>query len=110
MQIRTHQVLFRLSEKEYLQLCKKVQKSNMKREQYIRSLINGFSPKEAPPADYYKLICAVRKVGANINQLLKVANSIGLLDVPKIRSALEDLKETEQMLWNTFAPDKVQWQ
>ena len=79
----------------------------MKREQYIRSLINGFSPKEAPPADYYKLICAVRKAGANVNQLLKVTNSIGLLDVPKIRSALEELRKTEKMLWNTFAPEKV---
>ena len=79
----------------------------MNREQYIRSLINGFSPKEAPPADYYKLNCAVRKVGANVNQLLKVANSIGLLDVPKIRSALEELRKTEQMLWDTFAPEKV---
>ena len=107
MQNRRHQVLFRLNEKEYAQLCKKVRKSNMNREQYIRSLINGFVPREAPPADYYKLICAVRKVGANINQLLKVANSIGLLDVPKIRSSLEELRKTEQMLWDTFAPDEV---
>lgn len=107
MQNRTHQILFRLNEKEYLKLNKDVIKSGMNREQYIRSLINGLVPREAPPADYYKLICEVRRVGSNVNQLLKVANSMGLLDVPKIRKALDDVRKTEQMLWDTFVPEKV---
>lgn len=107
MQNRTHQILFRLNEKEYLKLNKDVIKSGMNREQYIRSLINGLVPREAPPAEYYKLICEVRRVGSNVNQLLKVANSMGLLDVPKIRKALDDVRKTEQMLWDTFVPEKV---
>ena len=107
MLTRNCEIKIRLTSKELGKLNQNVSATTMNREQYIRSLINGFSPKEAPPADYYKLICAVRKVGANVNQLLKVANSIGLLDVPKIRSALEELRKTEQMLWDTFAPEKV---
>lgn len=107
MQNRTHQILFRLNEKEYLKLEKNVKKTGLKREAYIRSVLSNAVPREAPPADYYELICEVRRTGANINQLLKVANSIGILDVPKIRTALEDNRKTEQMLWNTFAPEKV---
>ncbi len=107
MLTRNCEIKIRLTSKELGKLNRNVSATTMNREQYIRSLINGFSPKEAPPADYYKLICDVRKVGSNINQLLKVANSSGLLDVPKIRSTLESIRKTEQMLWDTFAPEKV---
>lgn len=104
---RNCEIKIRLTSKELDNLNHYVSVTTRNREQYIRSLINGFVPREAPPADYYKLICDVRKVGSNINQLLKVANSSGLLDVPEIRSALESIRKTEQMLWDTFAPEKV---
>lgn len=107
MHNRTHQILFRLNEKEYLKLEKNVKKTGLKREVYIRSVLLNAVPREAPPADYYELICEVRRVGANINQLLKVANSVGVVDVPKIRSALEENRKTELMLWNAFAPEKA---
>ncbi len=106
MHNRTHQILFRLNENEYLKLDKNVKKTGLKREAYIRNVLLNAVPREAPPAEYFELICEVRRVGANINQLLKVANSIGILDVKKIRTALEDIRKTEKMLWNTFAPEK----
>ena len=97
----------RLSEKEKKILERKCKKAKLTYSELIRRLIMNCKIAEAPPADYYELICEVRRTGANINQLLKVANSIGILDVPKIRTALEDNRKTEQMLWNTFAPEKA---
>ena len=47
-------------------------------------ILNGAVVKEAPPAELPLLIREVRRVGYNIDQLLKRANSIGLLDVPQL--------------------------
>jgi len=41
-------------------------------------------------------------VGSNVNQILKLANAKGLLDVPKLRKDLEQIRATEQMLYDTF--------
>lgn len=61
MRSRNIQIPLRLSEEEYAVLMKKVGKCRCSRESYIRSLINGFSPKEAPPADYYKILSKISR-------------------------------------------------
>ena len=40
----------------------------------------------------------VRRVGYNIDQLLKLANAKGLLDVPQLRKALADNCVAEKMI------------
>ena len=72
-------------------LTKKVRKSGLSREGYCRRILNGAVVKEAPPAELPLLIREVRRVGYNIDQLLKRANSIGLLDVPQMRKVLENV-------------------
>ena len=70
-------------------LTKKVRKSGLSREGYCRRILNGAVVKEAPPAELPLLIREVRRVGYNIDQLLKRANAIGLMDVPQMRKVLE---------------------
>ena len=106
MRTRGIQIPIRLNSDEYSVLLKKVEKSGMTREQYIRLLLNDKVPREAPPVDYYTLICELRRVGSNINQLLKVAYSQNLIDVPLLRKALENYHNTEQMIWQAFSPEK----
>ena len=48
------------------------------------------------------LIREVRRVGYNIDQILKRANAIGLLDVPQLRKALEDNRAVEKLIVNTY--------
>jgi len=67
-----------------------------------KKILNDCAIKEAPPAEYYDLIRELRKVGSNLNQILKLANAKGLLDVPKIRKDLAQIRATEQMLYDTF--------
>ena len=83
-------------------LTKKVRKSGLSREGYCRRILNGAVVKEAPPAELPLLIREVRRVGYNIDQLLKRANSIGLLDVPQLRKALEDNRAVEKMIVDTY--------
>ena len=86
-------------------LSKKAKKSGMSIGGFIRHAVSGMEIKEAPPAEYYDMIRELRRVGSNINQVLKKANAAGLLDVPMLRKALDDYKKTEKMLWDTFRPE-----
>ena len=102
MRKRNRRVEIYFTEDELSSLMQKVRQSGLSREAFCRAALLGVRIKEAPPADYYKLIMEVRRVGTNINQILQKANAIGLLDVPMIRKALEDNYTTEEMLWDTF--------
>ncbi len=83
-------------------LTKKVRKAGLSREGYCRRILNGAEVKENPPAELPLLIREVRRVGYNIDQLLTRANSIGLLDVPQLRKALEDNRAVEKMIVDTY--------
>ena len=58
--------------------------------------------KEAPPADVPVLIREVRRVGASLNQIMKRANAVGLLDVPQLRKALEDNRTVEKLIVDIY--------
>lgn len=83
-------------------LTKKICKSGLSREGYCRRILNGSVVKEAPPADVPLLIREVRRVGCNIEQLLRRANSIDLLDVPQLRRALERNRAVEKLIVDTY--------
>ena len=83
-------------------LTKKARKSGFSREGFSRRILNGAEVKETPPAEVPLLIREVRRVGYNIDQLLKRANSIGLLDVPQLRKALEDNRAVEKLIVDTY--------
>ena len=52
------------------------------------------------------LIQEVRRVGSNLNQILKRANSIGLLDVPQLRKDVADLRTVEKLIVDAYTmPD-----
>ena len=53
------------------------------------------------------LIREVRRVGYNIDQLLRVANAQGLLDVPKLRKALEETREVERTILAAYTMGDV---
>ena len=102
MRKRTCSMLIRLTPEEMAHIGQKAKAANVSREEFCRQVLCGIELKEAPPAEYYDLIMEVRRVGSNINQILKKANALGLVDVPLIRKALEDNHATEEMLWQTF--------
>ena len=106
MRKRNRRVEIYFTEDELSSLMQKVRQSGLSREAFCRAALQGVKIKEAPPADYYKLIMEVRKVGTNINQILHKANTLGFLDVPMIKKALKDNHTTEDMLWDTFTTEE----
>ena len=107
MRKRNRRVEIYFSDSEYEELMKKVSASKLSREKFCRLVLSGVQIKEAPPAEFYSLITEVRKVGVHLNQILRKANSIGLLDVPLIRNALDEVHKTQAMLYETFRNERV---
>ena len=103
MRNRNNNFLVRLNDDEYKKLNEKVARTNLSREQFVRELLNDAEIKDSPPADYVELIMQVRRVGSNINQLLKLANAKGIIIANDLRIALEKNYKVEDMLWNVFA-------
>jgi len=100
---RTNEIKIRFHRSELDALTKKARKSGLSREGYCRRVLNESEVKAAPPADVPMLIREVRRVGQNIDQILKIANAQGLLDVPKLRVALEDNRTVERLIVETYS-------
>ncbi len=99
-------MMLRFTKAEMDTLTKKSRKAGLSREGYCRHILNGVEVKEAPPADVPMLIREVRRVGYNIDQILKRANSIGLLDVPQLRKDMADLRTVEKLIVDAYTmPD-----
>ena len=63
MRKRNIQIITRLNKEEHRHLCKLVKKSGVSQEVYVRHLINGVVPQDAPPPDYYAMM---RELHGNI--------------------------------------------
>ena len=68
--------MFRLNRKEAEALDKKVKKSGLSREAYLRHLINGVVPRDAPTPDYYAMMRELHQIGNNLNQIAQKAHML----------------------------------
>ena len=103
MKKRTKGVLIRFTEEELNNLNVLVNRTSLSREAYIRDAVFGVSIIERPPSDVPYLLREFKRIGNNINQILLIANTNGFLDTPRLRSALEELKEADRLVFRTYA-------
>ena len=102
MRTRNHRVVFYLNDTEFEAFEQKAKRSSRSREAFIRKAIEGVQIKELPPADLYKLIWEIRRVGNNIDQILMIANTKGILNIPDLRKAIDDLREVEKLIVSQY--------
>ena len=102
MRTRNHRVVFYLNDKEFEAFEQKAKRSSRSREAFIRKAIQEVQIKELPPADLHKLIWEIRRVGNNINQILMIANAKGILNIPDLRKAIDDLREAEKLIVSQY--------
>ena len=98
-----HRVEVYFNSAEYTDLQNKVCKTSLTASEFIRRSVKGASIKEAPPADVPYLLREFKRIGNNINQILLIANTSEFLDTPRLRSALEELKEADRLVFRTYA-------
>lgn len=69
-----------LNKDENTRLHTSAQKAGLSQESYLRTLINGYVPKELPPPDYFSMMRELHAIGSNLNQLATKANATGHID------------------------------
>lgn len=74
---RNIKITFRLNAKEHQRLKKCVKKTGLSQETYIRTLLDGYVPKELPPPDYHGMMRELNAIGNSINQIAARANATG---------------------------------
>ena len=94
MRTRNIHIQFWLNRKEADDLNKRVKKSGLSRENYLRCLITGYVPTDAPPPDYFAMMKELRHIGVNLNQIAQKAHGLNVLDVKRYDDNAALLKTT----------------
>ena len=84
---RNNRVQVRLDSKEYQAFMKAVKKSGLSQEVYLRHLINGVVPQDAPPPDYYSMMQQLYRIGNSLNQIAQKAHTLNVIDVQRYDAA-----------------------
>lgn len=109
MRKRNVPIMFRLNHKEAEALDKKVKKSGLNREAYLRQLIQGIVPKDAPPPDYYSMMRELHKVGNNLNQIAQKAHTLNVLDVQRYDETVKEYRKIVKLITDAvLVPDMVE--
>ncbi len=93
MRKRNVHIQFWLDKKEAEAFQKKVKKSGLPREAYLRHLANGLEPQDAPPPDYYAMMRELHGIGNNLNQIAAKAHTLNALDVQRYDENCRKLDE-----------------
>lgn len=83
----------RISEREMKKLEVNAQKCELTKSAYIRQLINGYKPREAPSMDFHKMTSELKSIGNNLNQIAYVANATGQIDAEEYHAIVSELRE-----------------
>ena len=80
MNKRIYEIKVRLAADEMAHLNQLVAASGLSRETYLRKLISGVIPKEAPPPDFWAMMRELHAIGNNMNQIAMKAHSLNTID------------------------------
>lgn len=96
-----------LTFEEDIRLQSNVTATGLSRESYLRSLINGYIPKQLPPIDYHALIRELHAIGNNLNQIAAKANATGHIDTTVFQYEATRLRRAVQEIQEAFtAPER----
>ena len=80
MNKRTYEIKVRLAADEMAYLNQLVAASGLSRETYLRMLISGVVPKEAPPPDFWAMMRELHAIGNNLNQIAMNTHVLNAID------------------------------
>ncbi len=83
---------------EWKMLTLKAEKVGYNKSALVRSLIEGFEPKEKPSEEFYEDLNSIRKVGNVLNQIARRAHYQGYIGDEKILRKMEN--ELQNLILN----------
>lgn len=91
---RNIKITFRLNAKEHQRLKKNVKKTGLSQETYIRTLLDGYAPKELPSPDYHSMMRELNAIGNSINQIAARANATGFFLAEEYAMYMQEFRRT----------------
>jgi len=109
MRKRNIHIQFWLNKKESEAFNKVVKRSGLSREAYLRHLVNGVVPNDAPPPDYYSMMRELHGIGNNLNQIAQKAHVLNVLDVQRYDEACRLFEQSVRNITNAvILPRKME--
>lgn len=90
--------MFRLNEQEAEAFRERVKQSGLTQESYLRQVISGKMPRDAPPPDYYAMMRELHKIGNNLNQIAQKAHVLNVIDVQRYERDMRKFEETVRLI------------
>jgi hypothetical protein len=103
---KTVSILFRVSPNELKDIRAKAKKSGLSVSEFIRKSVKGEKITEAPPADFYTLLWEIKRIGNNLNQLLRKLNALGIVYELDLERCEEDIDRMRKLIVQTYCPGK----
>ena len=103
---RTVSILFRVTPNECKAIRAKAKMSGLSMSEFIRRSLNCQKITTAPPVDFYTLLWQIKRIGSNLDQLLRKLNTYGIAYSLELENCEEDIKEMKRLLIETYQPGK----
>ena len=72
--------------------------SKLSREAYLRQLISGVVPQDAPPPDYFSMMQQLYRIGNNLNQIAQKAHALNAIDTYHYDETVREFREAVQKI------------
>ena len=103
---RPVQIHFRVSPVEYEKIQNDVNKSGLRLSEYARRIFKDETVVAAPPVELNYLIRELKRIGSNLNQLLKKLNVLGIAHPLELERCADDIREILNLIYETYRPKK----
>lgn len=111
MRKRNIPFLFRLNKQEAEAFRDRVKRSGLTQESYVRQVIRGKIPRDAPPPDYYAMMKELHKIGNNLNQIAQKAHVLNVIDVQRYDRDVKKFEEAVRLITEAvILPETVEQQ
>lgn len=101
MRTRDQKARINFTEEELQDLDRKASAAGLDRSKYVRMKVLATEVKPGPQVDIPALIAVTHQAGLKVEDVLVRANS-GMLDVPALRRALDEVDRTAEIVRNAF--------
>lgn len=88
----------RISPKENEDLNKKIQKAKITKSEFVRRAIANIEIKEKPGIEFYEDMKQLIRIGNNVNQLAKKANTLNFIDVDEYKNQAIEWRKFMDMI------------
>ena len=98
MSNRNYEIKVRLTQAEMVHLTRLVNGFKLSREAYLRQLISGVIPQDAPPPDYFSMMQQLYRIGNNLNQIAQKAHALNAIDTYHYDETVREFREAVQKI------------